>query len=479
MNFRTFACKRTIKPYTMLLTISTRHQPATDLGFLLYKNPNSMQSFELPFGIAHVFYPEATEEQCTVALLLDIDPIALVRGRKDGSSEGSLDNYVNDRPYVASSFLSVAIAKIFGSALSGKSKERPELVNTAIPLVASISAIDCGSDNVLRRLFEPLGYTVEATGYDLDEQFGEWGQSRYYSVRLTANCTLHDLLSHLYVLIPVLDNEKHYWVSEDEVDKLLRHGEGWLEKHPERNFITHRYLRHKKHLARLALQRLMEDEADPDSTEEKHADEEASIEKTISLNERRMGTVLAVLKESGSKRIIDMGCGSGKLLARLFQEKEFSEIVGIDVSYYALEIAKKRLNLDDLPERQKARLNLIQGSLTYRDKRFSGFDAAACIEVIEHLDPPRLSAFERVIFEFASPKTVVLTTPNSEYNCLFETLPVGTFRHRDHRFEWTRQEFRQWAESVCSRFGYNVRYLPVGDEHPEFGAPTQMGVFTK
>lgn len=465
----------------MLLTISTTYKPATDLGYLLYKNPAAVQSFDLPFGKAHVFYPEATEERCCAALLLDIDPISLVRGRKGSYADGSLEHYVNDRPYVASSFLSVAIANVFGSALSGKSKERPELVQQPLPLEATVSAVECrGGEDVLRRLFEPLGYTVDVTGHKLDETFEEWGASRYYSLALSGNCTVHDLLSHLYVLIPVLDNDKHYWVGEEEVGKLLRHGEGWLSKHPERTLITNRYLQNKRHLATLALQRLCEeDAADPDVKEEKHANEEEAVEKPISLNERRLGMVLAVLKETNAKRIIDMGCGEGRLIGRLFQEKDFAEIVGIDVSYRCLERAKERLKYERIPERQKERIKLLQGSLTYRDKRFEGFDAATCIEVIEHLDPPRLTAFERVIFEFARPRTVIMTTPNVEYNSQFETLPAGKLRHRDHRFEWTREEFQDWASAVCNRHGYSVRFLPVGDEHPEVGAPTQMGIFTR
>lgn len=465
----------------MLLTISTTHHPATDLGFLLYKNPNSCQSFDLTFGRAHVFYPEVSESRTTAALLLDIDPVSLVRGRKDGKSEGSLEQYVNDRPYVASSFLSVAIAQVFGSALSGKCRERPELVETPIPLEATISAIDCrGGEPILRRLFEPLGYEVEATAHPLDDKFPDWGMSRYVSLRLKKTSTLHDLLTHIYVLIPVLDNEKHYWVGEDEVAKLLRHGEGWLAAHPDRAFITNRYLQHKKHLARLAFQRLTEEDAgDADEAEQHHAQEEAEVEKPLSLNERRLGTVLAVLKEANAQRVIDMGCGEGKLLGLMMQQNQFAELLGVDVSCRALEIASSRLKLERLPERQKERIKLLQGSLTYRDARFQGYDAATCIEVVEHLDPPRLSAFQRVIFEFAQPRTVILTTPNVEYNCKFETLPAGKFRHRDHRFEWSREEFQTWANEVAARFRYNVRFLPIGDEDPEVGPPTQMGVFTK
>ena len=107
------------------------------------------------------------------------------------------------------------------------------------------------------------------------------------------------------------------------------------------------------------------------------------------------------------------------------------------------------------------------------------FDAAAVIEVIEHLDAPRLAAFERVVFDFARPATVVITTPNADYNPLFPTLPAGQMRHRDHRFEWTRAEFARWAEGIASRFGYSVRIQPVGPEDAALGAPTQMGIFSR
>lgn len=465
----------------MLLTISTTHRPATDLGFLLYKNPANVQTFELAFGHAHVFYPEASEDRCTAALLLDVDPVSLVRGRPDSRGEGSLDQYVNDRPYVASSFLSVAIAQVFGSALSGKSKERPELVSIPIPLEANLSAVECrAGEPVLRKLFEPLGYEVQIVRHKLDEAFEEWGDSHYYSLNLKATITLHDLLSHIYVLVPVLDNDKHYYVGEEEVNKLFRHGEGWLAKHPERTFIVNRYLQHKRSLTNLAIERLVEEDApDPDAAEEQHENEEAAVEKTISLNERRLGTVLAVLRESGARRVIDLGCGEGKLIKRLLEEREFLEIAGLDVSHRCLEKAHQRLHIERMPDRQKQRIKLIQGSLMYKDTRMSGYDAATCIEVIEHLDPPRLSAFERVVFEFAKPPVVLVTTPNVEYNIKFEFLPDGQLRHRDHRFEWTRAEFQNWATQISERFGYSVRFLPVGDEDPTVGAPTQMGVFTR
>lgn len=466
----------------MLLTITTTHQPATDLGYLLHKNPARLHSFDLSFGKAHLFYPEATPARCTAALLLDVDPIGLVRNRRGPSGEGgTLDQYVNDRPYVASSFFSVAISRVLSTALGGRSKNRPELAQTPIPLQARISVVPCrGGEKFLRRLFEPLGYEVEAQRHRLDETFSEWGESSYYTVRLTGAVRLQDLLTHIYVLIPVLDNEKHYWVGDDEVEKLLRHGASWLPSHPEKEEITRRYLKYRRDLAGEALARLVDEEApDPDTTEAVHNSEEAAVERNLNLNEQRLNAVVAALKGANAKRVLDLGCGEGKLLRALIADRSFDHVVGVDVSHRVLEVANQRLRLERLPDRQRERIKLLQGSLMYRDKRLAGFDAAAVVEVVEHLDEPRLAAFERVLFEFAKPATVVLTTPNVEYNVRFETLPAGSFRHKDHRFEWTRAQFREWAESIAAKYDYSVRFLPVGPDDVAVGAPTQMAIFDK
>ena len=464
----------------MLLTITSTTAPATDLGYLLHKNPARLQSVELSFGQAHVFYPEATEERCTAALLLDVDPVGLVRNRRGPAGEGgTLEQYVNDRPYVASSFLSVAIARVLGSALAGRSKGRPELTEIQMPLTAKISVLPSrGGEKFLRRLFEPLGYEVTVKHHELDDHFPEWGDSAYFTVELHGNVRLRDLLTHIYVLVPVLDNEKHYWVGDDEVEKLLRHGSGWLAAHPEREEITKRYLKYRRDLAREALSRLVDEESpDADVVANVHNNEEEAIERPLNLNEQRINAVLAALKSSGAKRVVDLGCGEGKLLRALLEDRAFDEIVGLDVSHRALEIAHERLKLERLPTRQRERLKLIQGSLMYRDNRLAGYDAATVVEVIEHLDEPRLSAFERVLFEFARPASAVVTTPNVEYNVLFETLPAGKLRHKDHRFEWTRAQFKEWSERIAGQYGYEVRLLPVGTEHTSYGAPTQMAVF--
>ena len=416
----------------MLLTLTTTYQPASDLGFLLHKHPDRF------LGGGDVKY------------------------------------------HLASSFMSVAIAQVFGSALQGRCKDRPELATMPIPFSARIDVLPVrGGERFLRNVFEPLGYTVEAERCPLDERYPEWGESPYFAVTIQKTTTLADLLTHLYVLIPVFDNAKHYWIGEDEMEKLLAKGEGWLAGHPEKEEITRRYLKFQPSLFREALARLVQEE-EPLIAEEDNppADKsEDALETPLSLNDQRLGSVMAALRASGANRVLDLGCGEGKLIRELLKEKQFEEIVGMDVSIRSLEMAQRRLKLERLPTKQAERVKLMHGSLMYRDQRLEGFDAASVVEVVEHLDPPRLSAFERVLFEFAKPRTVVLTTPNREYNVKWATLEAGRFRHPDHRFEWTRQEFQDWAMGIAARFGYTVRFVGVGLGDEKVGAPTQMAIF--
>jgi 3' terminal RNA ribose 2'-O-methyltransferase Hen1 len=453
----------------MLLTLTTTHRPATDLGFLLHKHPDKHQTFDLPFGLAHVFYPAAAVERCTAALVLDVDPVALIR-RRHGSDGGLVDQYVNDRPYAASSFLSVALRRVFSSALAGRSEHRAALAAQEIPLEARVTPLRCrGGVGLARGLFEPLGYRLQAAPI---------ADGAYLDVTLSAVTTLSRMLTHLYVLIPVMDDQKHYWVSADEIEKLLRHGEGWLPLHPARDLITRRYLKHQKRLTRLALEQLdAADDSVPDAEDE--TDEPAAAETSRRrLDDDRLERVVEELKRAGATSVLDLGCGSGKLLGRLLRERQFEKVVGLDASSGALEIAAGRLHLDELPERRRQRIALLQGALTYRDRRLAGFDAAAIVEVIEHLDPPRLGAFADAVFGVARPNTIVLTTPNAEYNARYEGLPPEGFRHADHRFEWSRAEFRGWAEKVADQYRYEVRFAGIGEADAELGAPTQMGVFT-
>ncbi|MFJ3223936.1 3' terminal RNA ribose 2'-O-methyltransferase Hen1 [Streptomyces sp. NPDC086783] len=521
----------------MFLTISTTgtpERPATDLGYLLHKHPDKAQAFSTSYGRAHVLYPEASVQRCTAALLLEVDTVALVRRGKGkgrgGAPDAALAQYVNDRPYAASSLLAVALSTVFSSAMKGQCNARPDLPERPLPLRIEVPALPArGGADLVRKLFEPLGWTVTVDAVPLDTEFPEWGDSRYVRLVLESEegLTLAEALRHLYVLLPVLDDAKHYWVAPDEVDKLLRAGDGWLPDHPEQHLITSRYLSRRWSLTREARERLelvrlaeaddsaveeidnavedidnaVEDQGDPETGEPgtdggtaaaeavtgdageavTSAGDEAVTpagDEAVPLAVRRRDAILAALRDSGAGRVLDLGCGQGQLVQALLKDPRYTEIVGVDVSMRALTIAARRLKLDRLGERQAARVKLVQGSLAYTDKRLKGYDAAVLSEVIEHLDLPRLPALEYAVFGSARPRTVLVTTPNVEYNVRWETLPAGHSRHGDHRFEWTREEFRAWARAVAERHAYDVEFAPVGPDDPEVGPPTQMAVFT-
>jgi len=492
----------------MLLTISTTYRPASDLSYLLHKHPDKVQQVEFSAGIAHIFYPEVSDERCSISLLLDIDPVGLVRRNSGpgGTNEFALEQYVNDRPYVASSFLSAALVKAFSTAMNGRCKDRPELVSASLPLEAKIAVLPVrGGEVVLRQLFEPLGYGVECDRHPLDEAFPAWGESRCFTVVLRNTVTVQALLSHLYILLPVCDNDKHYWVGQHEIEKLLEKGRDWLPAHPAKELITMRYLKHRRQLANQALdvllegEGLLEEDGGVEGATAAESFEGAGVapaagigavgevvevgivagEPKLRAHDQRLMAVRDELLACGAESVVDLGCGEGKLLRLLMPEKQFDRLLGMDVSYRSLEIAKDHLKLERLSTRQQARTQLIQGSLTYRDRRVEGFDAGALVEVIEHLDEPRLAALEMTVFAYAKPGTVVITTPNAEYNKLFEGYEEGKMRHNDHRFEWTRAEFEQWGNRIANKFDYKVLFKPVGEVVENVGALSQMAVFTR
>ena len=446
---------------------------ARDLGYLLHKHPDHVHEREIAVGKASIFFPEANSARCTAALFLDVDPIALVRGR-NVQADGLLDRYVNDRPFVANSFLSVALTRSFAQTMAGKSKERQQLAEISLPLqVRVVPVAVSGGADMIKALFEPLGYAVDTTVID------DSGQREIHDFRLLRTIRLADVLNHLYVLVPVLDDAKHWWVGDDEVDVLLNKGQGWLAAHPHREMIARRALKHRRGLVRLALARLDAYDDDHESNPSNAINSEQELEKPIRLHELRHERVVELLRDAQVASVLDLGCGGGQLLRRLVKEKGLKRIVGIDPSIRSLEIAARRMHLDTAGESTLQRIQLQMGSLTYGDRRWRGFDAATVIEVIEHIDPSRLAAMELSVFGDAMPMLVIVTTPNREYNVLFERMAENELRHPDHRFEWTRAEFEAWALRIATSYGYAVRCEPLGPQDARYGAPSQIAIFSR
>ena len=443
----------------MLITITNKTEPATDLGYLLHKHPDRIHQIDLAFGQATVFFPVANTDLCTACLFVDVDPLAVVGGR---GSLGHVDApYVNDRPYVGSSLLSSAITKVFGTALSGRCKERPDLVEAQLELTIKIPALNVkGGESLLRRLFEPLGYLVQiGDGHSDDGHSG----SGPFTVELSAIKSIREVLSQLSLLIPVADGHVHQWVDETHVAKAIERSESWLPYHPDAPLIIRRAFKNQSSLVKKAQEYLPMQTMILGST----------------LNDMRFNAVAKALEELGSKRVVDLGCGYGELIARLGRSPQFTSLLGVDVSKRTLELATQRLCEGPLANQLGKRIQFKHGSLMYRDPAIQGFDAALLIEVIEHVDEDRLCTLERVVFGLGRYDAVIVTTPNREYNTILALNADQAMRHGDHRFEWTRAEFGAWVERIAQEYGFKAEIRGIGPASEQLGPPTQMVVFTR
>jgi 3' terminal RNA ribose 2'-O-methyltransferase Hen1 len=457
----------------MLITLTAHTHDAPDLGYLFAKHPGSVFTRDFSAGRVWAFYPAVAEDHITIALLTEIDPIALVRG------SATLDQYVNDRPYVASSLTSVALGTAFASALAGTTKEHADRLAERITWEITIPVVSCAAGaDFITSIFAPLGYTVTTDQLPLDPDLPSLGASDLYRVTLIGTQTVQAALSHLYVLLPVLDDSKHYYVDKQEVTKLQTHGDAWLAQHPERATIARRYLRNQRDLVAEALARLAED-TPPETVLADAANDipPAPADALPSLHQQRLDAVMAAVRAVGATSLADLGCGEGRLLEMALREPTLTRILGMDVATAVLARAARRLHLDELSDAQRDRVTLTQGSLLYRDRRLAGFDVATLVEVIEHLDPPRLGAMEAVVFGQARPRRAIITTPNRDYNARY---PLGErLRHTDHRFEWSRAEAHTWASHIAATYPYTFTHSDLGPAEPDIGAPSQMLIFDR
>jgi SAM-dependent methyltransferase len=402
----------------MLLTLQSPEPLDPGFAHLTGNDPPAMRTFDLPEGRAHLFRTGVH----SAALILE----------SELPTPAEAPSPPAQATYAAGALLGSALDRIVDSA-SVPESDAPRLIEVRLPALWSPAG-----ETIFTRLFAPLGYRVDAARLPPGPEQPWAGKSPYCSVGLSGRHRLGDVLGHLSVLLPLVDGRPR-GMSDGHAAVLWEKGRAWLETHPEREVLE-----------RLLLRR--------PSTGDGH--------------ERRHEAVLAALKECGARRVLDLGCGVGTLLQRLLEEPRFEEVVGVEVARRELAEAASRM-VDD------GRGRVLHGSLAYRDARLAGFDAAALVEVVEHLDPPQLASLEGAVWEVARPGTVVVTTPNVEYNSLFENYRGGRLRHPDHRFEWTRHEFHTWARAVAARHGYTVRFGAAGPEDARVGPLTQMAVFER
>ena len=446
----------------MLIAITSRTRPASDLGYALHKHPDRVQQFDVGYGKATVFYPVASEDECTFVMVVEVDPVRLARGPEHTRGGGLVTDYVTDRPYAASSMLAVAIGKVLSTATAGRCEKKPELAAKPMDLEVEISTVRNLAQDRVRSLFTDLGYKVEIEGKE---------QDRYVTVRTRSDrWTLGETLRQIRVLLPAIDGRHHHYVNDEDVAHLLRHGEGWLDSHPQGTWISRRYLARKRSLAEQAVRALEarnESEDEPPWTGPTRE----------SLQRARIDRVTERLVESGARIVADLGCGEGALVRELAKEPAISKVVGIDISANRIEQAKRRL-ARQLGPSETDKTSLLTGAIGVQDARWSDCDAAALVETIEHIDVERLDMVERNVFGREHLRCIIVTTPNREYNHHYG-LEEGQKRHRDHRFEWSREEMREWAQGICQRYGLEASHEGIGEHHPDDGWPTQMAVFTR
>lgn len=193
------------------------------------------------------------------------------------------------------------------------------------------------------------------------------------------------------------------------------------------------------------------------------------------LHQQRLQRVVSLIRASGARRVLDLGCGSGGLLQYLLRDAQFERVVGLELCGELL--AQAKLRLEELPAARAGRLELVCGSYADIHPTLVGFEAATMVETIEHVPPEALSRVERAVFAGLRPGLLVMTTPNHEYNPLYDMAP-GEFRDPDHKFEWDRARFRDWARGVARRNGYRVRLSGIGEMDAQLGQPTQVALFT-
>ncbi|WP_310831561.1 3' terminal RNA ribose 2'-O-methyltransferase Hen1 [Paenibacillus pedocola] len=474
----------------MHLIIRATGTGAGMLSHLLAKNPNNLYDRTEKEARVRIVFTVSSEEETEAVIYVTPDPIELVKG--DSSAHNDITQYINDREFVTSSLFCSYIRPALGTALNGKPKEAyMPWVGKPLKLELTFGPVASNlPDRTLEELFTALGYEVQLERGDAEYSFALKTRSSARYIKLAGEQTLQTALQQLFVLIPALDDYKHYYISDDEVDKIRRYGAGWLEEHPQRSLILKRTLRFagaiKQYEAMAAKEKRSTAENSVDSEDVpaavtvsgESAVTEMQEEPKIRLNDLRYAAIAAAVEELYAKAtIVDFGSGEGKLSAKLSSVPGVREIKAVEPSAASQLRAMDRFaKLADKPGIIVP--DPVTGSLFYFDESLRGKDVMILCEVIEHIDEYRLARVMENIFAEYAPKTLIVTTPNKDYNAVYE-MEQEELRHGDHRFEWGRKAFSVWCARWTETFDYTAELTGIGEGSVEFGYPTQMAIFTK
>ncbi|MDN4617361.1 3' terminal RNA ribose 2'-O-methyltransferase Hen1 [Paenibacillus sp. PsM32] len=479
----------------MYLTIKATGEHANMISHLLAKNPHNLYDRTEKGARVRLVYTSFEPHDTEAILFVTPDPIELVKGTPD---HYDITQYINDRELAVSSLFCSYIRPALGTALNGKPKaDYMNWVDYQFDLQMTFGPVASDlPDHVVESLFQPLGYEVQMERGEIDYSFDLKNRSTVRHIQISGQQTLQQMLRQVYILIPVLDNYKHYYINEDEIERLRRYGEGWLSTHPQHDLMIKRSLRfaplikeYEQQVANDASMDTLLTEISTHSVEDATAQAESAepleiidgLETTIEppvvrLNELRYRAIVEqVSLLPQRKQVIDFGAGEGKLSVRLGQIEGVEQVWAVEPSMQSQlraidRFAKLEGRTDDvIPV-------ITTGSLFYRDERWIDQDVIILCEVIEHINEVRLPQVIHTLFTDYRPQTLIITTPNREYNEVYD-MDTEEIRHADHRFEWTRAEFEQYCTQWIQNRPYTFTISGIGEKHEQYGQPTQMVVF--
>ncbi|WP_141431100.1 3' terminal RNA ribose 2'-O-methyltransferase Hen1 [Bacillus sp. 03113] len=448
----------------MQLSVKAVGDGAKILSYLIAKNPYNLYDRDEKSNRVRLVYTVFDEKEVEVVIFVTPDPVELVR---NSANAFDITQYINDREFAVSSLFCTNIRKALGTALNGKPKEEyQKWVNHPFELHMNFGPVASHlSDENIVELLHPLGYIVEIERGETNYSFELKQRSSSRFIHLKGQQTIQQALRHLFILIPVIDNYKHYFIDEHEIEKLVRYGEGWLDSHPLREYIIKQSLRFSELINQFP------------SLAKKDDEEEHSSAPKVRLNELRYQAVVEKIKSLSQRAsIVDFGSGEGKLSVRLSNIPDVKEVLAVEPSETAQLRAIQRFEKASYNQTHVSPTPIL-GSLFYYDERLLNKDVMILCEVIEHIDEYRLPNIMKTIFREYQPKTLIVTTPNREYNEVYAMDEI--VRHSDHRFEWTRQEFKSKCETWIKNVLYSMEFEGIGLEHEEYGHPTQMCTFVR